>query len=78
MNHFLMGGETNNLCVVNDVADKAQVFYTQLEAAQLETTPMIEKMETMNLKAPQVTTTDTDEIVQLTQQFHATLDEFES
>jgi hypothetical protein len=39
---------------------------------------MIEKMETMDLKSPYIMMVDIDEIVQPTQKFHATLNEFDN
>jgi hypothetical protein len=38
--------------IANEAVDKAQIFYTHLVATQVLTTPMLEKMDLINLQAP--------------------------
>jgi hypothetical protein len=64
--------------IANKVANKAQIFCTQCTTTQVVTISMIEKMEHIHLQAPQVTVIGTDQVVQLNQQLHTTLDETDS
>lgn len=52
--------------IITTAIDKALIFYTQLAGAQVVVAPLINNMETMDLIAPQVTTTDAYEVVHLT------------
>jgi hypothetical protein len=76
---IVVGAEQKTISeLANVVVDKAQIFYTQLKVVHLVATPMIEKIETIDRKSPQVMEVDVNEVVQLTQQLHDTLDEFDN
>jgi hypothetical protein len=64
--------------LITIVVDKALIFYTQLTDAQVTTAPLVKNMETMDLTAPKVTTTDANEVVQITQELNGNLNESDS
>ena len=61
--------------LVIDADYKVLSFYTQFSDAQVVVMPMIHKMETVDLIAPQVAIIDADEFIQVTQKIHDTLNE---